>query len=486
MTRRLLHEQDGIALALALMVLVILSLTTAALLTATAVNHRSSLTSQREKQAFALGQQGLADAEGVLYTAVNGGCSSSCVPAATVTTDNGSYTYSGTLAGTVWTLTGTGTVGNVARTVSAQANVPPPQVINDPTIWNFLYIHSTATCMTLSGGSQIKVPLYTPGSVCINGGSTYTGSDLEVGQNLSVPDSGSSIGSSGSKITKLGVGGTCTQQKSGQNWPCNGNGPTIWANSVSTTVAPLTMPAYDLPTLYNTQKLATKTGCPTNFLDNDTTLNNSDGTVNVFPTNASYDCKITGGGEVKWNAAGSWSQGTLQVSGSVVVDGSLDLSGGMHVIYTGAGTLFFTGTVKVEGGSSICGGVSGANNCNGWDPGDYNVPSKASQCASAGGCNVMILVASCWTANSTGTTFVSGACFDVTGGTTVQIGSYATKNFTLEGGSVDQGPVICDTMTVAGGTNILQMLPFFNLPTNAPSDTTTVTTPPGAPTNWNG
>lgn len=487
MTRRLVSEEQGVALVLALITLTVLSFTTAAILTATAVNHRSSLKSAQGKQAFALAEQGLADAEGVLYTAVDAGCVSDCVPSATVDAGSGSIAYSGSLAGTIWTLTSTGTVGGVGRTVSEQADVPPPQTILDPTIWNYLYVNSTSSCLTLTGGSQIKVPLYTPGSLCISGGSTFTGSDLEVGGGLTVPDSGSSIGSSSSKITKLDVGGTCYQQKSGKTWPCNGNGPTIWATTAGTAVSPsLTMPTYDLAGLYSTQKAATTSGCPAGLLDNDTTLNASAGTVNVFPTNSSYDC-VVGGNELKWNAAGSWSQGTLYVKGSFVIDGSLDLSGGMHVIYTGGGTLFFTSSVKVEGGTSICGGSSGSNNCTGWDPGDWNNSAKQSQCVANGGCNVLILVASCWKANTTGgTQFVSNPCVDITGGSTLQTGTYSAKNFTLEGGSVDQGPVIADTMSIAGGTNILQMLPFYNLPQNTPTKTSTVTSPPGAPTNWSG
>jgi Tfp pilus assembly protein PilX len=492
MTRRLVQEQDGVTLVLTLMTMIILSITTAAVLTATAVNHRTALKSTDAKQAFALAEQALADAEGVLYTAINAQCSSTCVPAAgPIDSGNGSISYSGSQSGTLWTLTGTGTVDGVSRTVSAQANAGSTTTTTDPTIWNYLYVASTGTCMSLSGGSQIKVPLYTPGSVCISGGSDFTGSDLEVGQNLSVPDSGSYIGTSSSKIAKLGVGGTCYQQKSGKTWPCNGSGPTIYASTVNTTVPSLTEPTYDLTTLYNTQKAATISGCPSNFPDNDSTLNNSDGTVNVFPTNSSYDCKITSGGstigELKWNSVGSWSVGTMQISGVVVIDGSLDLSGGMHVEYTGGGTIYFTGTAKVEGGTSICGGNSGSNDCTGWDPGDYNVSSKASACATSKACNVMVLVANCRQANTTDDTkTVSGTCFDLTGGSTLQTGSYARTSFVLEGGSTDQGPVITNTMTVAGGTNFLQMLPFDNLPTGTPANTTTVVSPPSAPTHWAG
>ena len=509
MSFRRAHEQDGQALPLTLLALLVLSLVTAAVLTGSALNHRSSLNSQNAKQAFSLAEQGLADAEGTLYTAVAAGCSSACVPDSTIDADTGTIRYSGSLSGQVWTLVGTGTVGVTSRTVSEQANIPAPIVTTDPTIWNYLYVNSSSsqpgsppsgcpanTNLWLQGGSQIKVPLYTPGNFCITGGSTFTGSDLEVGGTLTVPDSGSTIGSKSSPIAKLGAA-TCTYQKNGSWHTCvkSSSAPsssTVWASVLNTSTAPsLSMPSFNLSTLYATQNSATKTnGC--SVLDNDSLLNKSAGTVNLFPTNSSYTCTITKNGNtvgsIAWNATGSWSVGTLTISGTVVVDGSLDLSGGMAVEYTGGGTIYFTGTVKVEGGSSICGGGSGTNDCSGWDPGDWNNSAKATQCAASKGCNVMVLVASCWN-NTTGTTFVSGTsppCVDLTGGTTTQAGIYSTQNFTLEGGSVDQGPVLANTMVVSGGTNILQMLPFNNLPAGTPAQTTTVTPPPGTPTNWSG
>ena len=489
MSRRLAHE-EGVALPLTLMVLVILSLTVAALLIAGAVNQRTTLVSAQGKESFALAQQGLADAEGVLYGAnsqSDDACGSTCVPSATVTTSTGTIVYSGTLASGTWTLTGTGTVGNVSRTVTAQATAGSSSTTTNPAIWNYLYVNNPSSCLTLQGGSQIKVPLYTPGNVCITGGSSFTGSTLDVGGYLSVPDSGSSIGSSGSKITQLEVTGSCSQQKSGKYWTCNGSGPTIWANSatIGSALSPsLSMPSDNIATDYAAQTAGTTSGCGT-LLDNDTTLNDSDGTVNLFPTNSSYDCKVfsAGGstiGEIKWNAVGSWSVGTFSVSGVVVVDGNLDLSGGMHVEYTGGGTIVFDGTVTVEGGTSICGGGSGSNDCTGWDPGDWNNSAKATQCASSGGCNVLVLVADCKADT------ISGTCFHVTGGTTLQAGAYANGLFTLDGGSVDQGPVLSQDMSISGGTNITQMLPFNNLPSGVPAPTSTVYSPPGTVKNWNG
>src|SRR5271155_159767 len=114
--------------------MMVLSSLTAAVLFSTTVNHRNALRSSEGDRAFALAEDGLADAEGRLYTAVSGGCTSTCVPASSFTQDGGTVGYSGSLSGSTWTLSGTGTVDGLDRMVSAQANVPPPQVIPDPTI----------------------------------------------------------------------------------------------------------------------------------------------------------------------------------------------------------------------------------------------------------------------------------------------------------------------------------------------------------------
>lgn len=485
------RRDEGQALPLVLFAMLVLSLTTAAVLTGSAVNHRTALESSQAKQAFALAQHGLADAEGDIYSSYSTGCGGTCVPQSSITTSEGTFTYSGSLAGTTWTLTATGTVAGVSRTVSAQVQANTATTTTststqtpDPTIWSYIYVNgSSGACTTIQGGSQVKVPLYTPGNLCFAGGGgakkpEFTGSDLEVGGYLSVPDAGSYIGSSTSPIAKLDVHGTCTQAYKGQTWPCNGGGPTIWATNVGSSIQPtLTMPTYNLASYYASQSASTITGCPAGLLDNDSTLNTSAGTVNPFPTNSSYDCKV-GSNELKWNSVGSWSQGTLNVTGSFVFDGSLHLSGGMHVVYRGGGTLFFSGGVIIDGGSSICGGNSGTSplDCTGWDPGDYNVPSKASACAASSACNVMIIAANCWAAGTTSMTGGPNPCIDVTGGTTVQAGFYTPGNYTLEGGSSAQGPVICESMTVAGGTNIVTMLPFTAVPPNAPEDWTTSTT----------
>lgn len=454
MLRRLAHDEQGIALVLALLVMAILSGLTAAVLTATALNHRNAGNSSNADKAFALAEEGVAYAEGRLYSAPT---NPNAVPTTwtSFSQDGGTVAYMGAQSGSTWTLSGQGSYGGEMRTASVQVVVPPPYTVPDPTIWNYLYADShTASCAAqFNGNVSITVPLYSQGNLCFVGNVKYKGADLEVGGNLTM--SGNvAIGSKNAPISKMNVVGT---------WPntscTNAFTPICVATppGVGTTLSPqLTMPTIDVAGAYATQAAAVKTGCPTNFFDNDSTLNDSLGSVNLFPSSA-YDCKV-GSYELKWDGSKN-----LTVNGVFVFDGNLSLSGNVTVIYSGSGTIYFDGTMATSGNVSICGttGTSGSTNCTAnWNPNT----------------NGLILAAACV---NTGTN-----CVDYEGNTNLQLGTYAKGNFYEGGNVVDMGPVIANTLNLNGNTGV--MLPFHTLPPGAPSDTTTVTPPPDAPTNWNG
>ncbi|HEX7083354.1 MAG TPA: hypothetical protein VF186_04505 [Gaiellaceae bacterium] len=453
MLRRLASEEQGVALVLALLAMFVLSGLTAAALTVTALNHRNAKVSADSNHAFALAEQGVAYAEGRLYSAATSG-EPVLVPQTTFSQDGGTVTYVGTLSGSTWTLTGTGVYGGVTRNVSVQADVPPPYTVSDPTIWNYLYADShTATCAAaFNGNVSITVPLYSQGNLCFDGNVKYKGADLEVGGNLSMIGA-VSIGAKTAPISKMNVHGACSVS------PCDGAHDPVWvAGGVGTTLDPqLTMPAIDLASAYATQMAATTTGCPSNFFDNDTQLNDSLGSANLFPSGTSYDCFV-GSNELKWDGHGG-----LTVNGVFLFDGNLSLSGSVDVVYSGSGTIYFDGTMATSGNVSICGvtGSADGKTCTAnWNPNT----------------NGLILAAGC--ANA------SGACVDWEGNTYLQIGTYATGAFTEGGNVVDMGPVIADTLDLNGNTGV--MLPFHTLPPGAPTDTKTVTPPPGPPTNWSG
>ena len=181
---------------------------------ATAVNHRNAYTSMESDKAFALAEEGIAYAEGRLYTATQPGLANN-VPSTPITQDGGSIVYSGSLASTVWTLTATGTYNGVTRKVTVQAPQPAATVTYDTTPWNYFYVKGGPSCLPLGGNGSTNIPMYTQGDMCISGNGAFTGSDLEVKGNLTMLGGNATIGRSGHPISKMNVGGSCSPSSPG-------------------------------------------------------------------------------------------------------------------------------------------------------------------------------------------------------------------------------------------------------------------------------
>ena len=128
--RRVLGDERGLALPMALGVMMVLSLMVAGIFAYTTTNQGAAKRATADQRAFGLAESGLSYAFSKLENAANPYDATS-VPSTTVNLSGGTVTYVGTLSGTTWTLTGTGTVPNpsgpgaasVVRTVSAQAQV---------------------------------------------------------------------------------------------------------------------------------------------------------------------------------------------------------------------------------------------------------------------------------------------------------------------------------------------------------------------------
>ncbi|HET7648174.1 MAG TPA: hypothetical protein VFK17_06355 [Gaiellaceae bacterium] len=520
---RLRGEESGVVLVLALMAMSVLAITTAALLLNGAVNQQTSLGSTHARQAFAAAQEALAYDEGMVYNAgVTGVAPPTDVQSLPARPDGSTGTYYAS-PGTdnVWHLVATGTSGGVSRTVTADATPPSTTTFDEWSVWNYLYADSTSSCLSITGGVTVTVPILARGNVCVTSGghiaNPSTGSAIAVQVGGTLTDTGgSNVGTSSSKLDKVQIGGCtawdssgacttksatpCTLQPStivsvaaGTN-PCDGAHSPLYANSVSGTldVTP-SMPCIgqsstldptctsttatwsSLHSTYDAEKAATKTGCPTNLLDDSSwTLNNSLSastlTGVMFKNNTAYDCKVTAAdgtliGEIKWSALGQYcGTGTLTVSGTLYFDGSLDLSCGWKITYSGQATLYFTGTVKQEGGTKLC----GIANCTAsWDP----------------DVNGIIMIAGCWS-NSTGTSLVSSKCVYITGGSSAQWGAYATTAYQIDGGSSNMGPVLANTMNIGGGSSTL--IPFKQFPPGTPVVSQKVTAAGSPPENWSG
>lgn len=501
---RLVHEEDGVALVMALAMVLVFSITTAGLLVAGTANQRESLVSNESKQAFAVAQEGLAYAEGMVYSAA-AAHSTSNLPTGWQTLndlpagDSGSYSASVAGDGVTWTMYGTGTVGGVSRSVHAKANVPSPVTSTETGVWNYLYADGTGSCTTWNGNVNVAVPILVRGDLCLGGSQSFTGATLEVGGNLTVSGS-ATIGSASSPIQKLRVGltssstNTCNGITPGSG-SCDGKHSPIYATSAAegVDVTP-SMPCIGQPyswdqactgsnngtwttlySTYNNQKSLPQSGCPANLFDNDTTLNNSDTSITsvLFGTTA-YDCKLGSSSvpctstqnvcEIKWTPSTS----TLSASGVFYFDGSVTLSG--SVTYSGLSTFYFTGGLGTTGSAKFC--ASSAK-------------SGSSSCTAAWNTLVdgVIMVAGCW-ANSTGSSLTTTGCVSLGGNSIVQIGFYVVTNYSTSGGASNMGPVLANTLTLGGGAQTL--IPFHYFPPGTPLSTETTYLPANPPSDWSG
>src|SRR5215469_728061 len=127
MTRRLIDDESGVALVIAIVTMLVLGALTSALLFSVALNHQSSYQASNAERAFGLAEEGIAYAEGRLYAApVTGLTDPSTLPGTDSPFDSGQgWTYTGTYDSTakIWTLTGKGTYNAVGRTVVVQVPI---------------------------------------------------------------------------------------------------------------------------------------------------------------------------------------------------------------------------------------------------------------------------------------------------------------------------------------------------------------------------
>ena len=459
---RFLREQEGITLVLAIATMSVLAIATTGVIVAGTANESTAFGSTAGRSAFAVAQQALAYGEGMVYGQVAAGTDPPTTPQSLPTQPNGATgTYTVTSADNVtWTVVATGTLAGVTRTVSS--DVTPAQTVTTQqlAIWNYLYEDSNNNS-SVSGGAVITMPILTGGDFGASGAGTKILGNLEVGHNLTTSGN-AQIGSASKPIGKLAVVGSCAvngpAKPAGTN-PCDGAHNLTYASTVSNTLDTATgMPTVNFAAAYSAQAALTKTGCPTNLFDKNTSLNNdnsaniSSSTVGLF--GASYDCYV-GSNHLQWNSTTK----ALTADGTFYFDGTLTSpSSNTAVVYHGLASFYFSGGVTWSNGS-LC-GIAGCGT--GWDTAN----------------NVLFIVAECTGAPSSGCVSISSS------NTVVQFGVYAITTYKTSGGAGNMAPVICDKFTISGGTNIL--IPIKNFPPGTPAPTTSVSYTGAPPTGWSG
>jgi hypothetical protein len=303
-----------------------------------------------------------------------------------------SATWTGTVNGDTWTITSTSTVKNpsraadVHRTVSSQFRMGVDGVGSVPA-WQYTYADGP-NCMTLQNNTEISVPFYIVGNMCLQNSANPTAAEITVKGHITLQNS-SQIGSPSKPITALHTSG-CSRNQNGPWTLANCDAAhNVYAATVDSVFKNVSKPAVDLPYWYAYSKPGPRNNCtngsfPGGF-DNDSTLNHSRAAVHLLPSTG-YSCTVTVGsstvGKLIWTPG---SPGTLQISGVIFIDGDIVFSNYEQAVYSGRGTIYTSGTVTFQNFAFLC-GAAGCN-VNAWD-GDNDMITFVAACGDpSSGCD---------------------------------------------------------------------------------------------------
>ena len=422
---------------MALGMMMVFAIALATVLTLSLSSQTASNQQVANQKAFDLAEAGLNEAISMLINSTDPSVSTAVVPL-TTSLNGGTTSYSGTLAGTTWTLTGTGRVtnpasggGSLARTVSQQLTV---SVIGTPWEWA-TFVDQPSSCLTIRNNAIVATALYVGGNLCLSNNASYTAAKLYVGGTLT--NSGS-VGSSGTPITSATIVGGCTGGAPNPH-PCTA-ADRVYASTISQTPSTLSKPTVDLADAYTKAKPGPLNSCTAGSMpggfDTDTTRNRSRPLFDLTPS-TSYDCRYLDGsgntiGQLTWNSGTS----TLTAAGVLYFDGDISSSGG--AIYTGRASIYASGKITFSNNATLC-GISGCTSS--WDSSN----------------NLILFVAGSST-DQYGFTLSNGA--------NVQAAVYAVTDVYVDNNAAQWGPVVARAIYI--DNNAAQSKPLVRLPPGAP------------------
>ena len=430
--RRALGDERGIALPYALGVTMVLSALAAAIFTYTTTNQGAAKRSQADQRAYGLAETGLSHALSRLQNAADP-ASATNVPSTTLALTGGSATYSGSLSGTTWTLTSTGTVANpsgpgaanITRTVSMQAQITTTTQA-DMRPWDYLFVDQPSGCITLGNSVTLTISLYVRGNLCLENNSLVSGPAVDITGNLYTNSPQASIGTVGTPIDEFSASGAC--HYTGVPLAC-GPSTNVYADTVGSAPPTIVKPTADLAYWYTNAQLGPMSACTTGSFpggfDNDTTLNVSRGEIDLTPASA-YDCrKIVNGETVAQLTWQPGSPGTLTIKGVIYIDGHISWSNLNIIQYDGRAVIYGSGQVRIKNRADIC-GVPACDAT--WDP----------------RVDLLVFVAGSLIAEAS-TTSIGG---DIGNRVNFQGAMYIVNDFDMDNNTTVWGPVITRSTTI--------------------------------------
>jgi hypothetical protein len=453
--RRILRDESGIALVMAVGIMAVLMITGSAVVYYAGSNTRSAEHSADEAKALNAAEAGMNYARAVLWNSTTP-TSSSALPSSSspgqVTLEGATVRYWGSYDSTtkVWTITGTGTFTNptggtapVSRTTTSQVLVSSTPAL-DPA-WGYLFA-DTSSCTLLQNNLAIDAPIYVRGDLCMKNSALITADLVQVRGKVQIENT-ASIGTASVPVPQVYVGGGCRYPWSG-TYHANNCVPAkrVYRTVFSTTVPDLTKPVLELDAWYADAKPGpTNDPCSALQFDNDGVLNRSNPTQYLFPTTA-YDCTVTSGGTQLGRIAYTpGDPGTLIIDGVVFFDGKLEFAGNRNVVYQGRGSIYATDVITIENFTRFC-AVAACDTT--WDPDT----------------NLLLLVS--------GATADSG--FIIKNNTTWQGAIYVANDFLEDNSAFVCGPVIAQELVIQNNTDNC-FVPFTNGVPGMPGTSTATT-----------
>jgi hypothetical protein len=439
-----LRSVRGQAMVISIIVMAALAIGVVAVMLDATSQQGATAREQSSQRALTLADAGVSDALSVLSNATNPLDPLSLPPSSSPADGGGISAYTGALVGTTWTITGTGTLpssvagaGPLTRTSTLEV-----AVTTNATPWNYVFADSSSGCLTLRNNAQIATPLYSRGNLCLRNNARVTGSPVAVDGTVDLRNN-ASIGTAAVPVAQAALGGCTTG--GGPAHPCS-QADRVYVTTLTQSASGLVKPAIDLAGWYANAKPGPSHPCTSGSvpggLDTDTTLNGSRGTFALTPA-TTYNCQYWENGALVGELAWDPASRTLTIQGTVLVDGSIQLSG--NATYAGRGTVYATRQITSSSNTHLC-GVAACDAS--WDPDT----------------NLLVLVAG-EPAQQDGIQFRNNTVF--------QGALYAVNDYRAANNVVNWGPVIARELQFSNNAQLL-LKSIGSIPPGAPGSGATL------------
>ena len=528
--RRVMANEQGFALVIALAVTVVFSMTVVTVIESASSNSRSSDRSKGRVSAYTLAEAGINNAASILsksnpydehllhpqgsYQPADCASPPANPTGATLlgnTCSPYSWTYDGgtttmwgwfDMTSSSWTITSTGTVRNAfasastQRTLTATVHVrAEASQINVVAAWNYVFVKDTTpnVCnVTLDNTTTLSSSLYVEGNLCFKNSAGVSEPDptdpvfLEVrGKLVWLSGASKGVGSASplQTITSAKIGGGCTTGSVASTaHTCSPSSPTNDYFYVKSGGYSTTAPAINAPVLTSADwdgyyqnatisrlKPCNSGGLPGTSFDNDTTRNTSLPSTFVLTAGSNYTCQTTVNGKVVGELDWNSSTRILQVRGTVFIDGNLSIDGVVKYRGVNANGAHPAGTDGSDGeGGMMVMYVSGTVSMT--NTGvfcGWNMTNDTSA-YSGGTCDF-----SAWTPGTSMFMFIAGGGVTLNQGSYFQGAIYTAGSVTLGQSAQTEGPIIAGSITLGQSVKMKPLPGLADLPLGAPGNPNT-------------